>query len=113
MAYTSYSIYFVVYLNAEHVDNIMSNTLADTLSDTESFDEFEEVLVQLTSIQEIQEDALLRLARLQQSLTRNISVDHNWDEVLDELHAVALRSIRETGQNPFGSAVHQMIKKLK
>ena len=104
-----------MYLNAEHVDNIMSNTLADTLSDTESFDEseFDEVLVQLTSIQEIQEDALLRLARLQQSLTRKISVDHNWDEVLDELHAVALRSIRETGQNPFGSAVHQMIKKLK
>ena len=88
---------------------------SDTLSDTESFDEFDEVLVQLTSIQEIQEDALLRLERIQQTLTQRLTVSvdgvvRDWDEVLDELHAVALRSIRETGQNPFGSAVQHIIK---
>lgn len=94
--------------------------MSNTLSDTESFDEFDEsefdeVLVQLTSIQEIQEDALLRLERIKQALTQRLTVSvdgvvRDWDEVLDELHAVALRSIRETGQNPFGSAVQQIIK---
>ena len=99
--------------------------MSNTLSDTESFDEsefdeseFDEVLVQLTSIQEIQEDALLRLERVQQALTQRLTVSvdgvvREWDEVLDELHAVALHSIRETGQNPFGSAVQEIIKKLK
>ena len=94
----------------------MSNTLADTLSDEFDESDFDDVLVQLTSIQEIQEDALVRLERLQKSLraARTVSVDgvvREWDEVLDELHVAALRDIRETGQNPFGAAVQRVITK--
>ena len=89
----------------------MSDTESDF--DTEGLDrDFDEVLVQLTSIQEIQEDALLRLERLK-CLSRTLTipvdgVERDWYEVLDELHIAALRNIRESGKNTFG----MMIKSL-
>lgn len=89
----------------------MSDTESDF--DTEGLEhDFDEVLVQLTSIQEIQEDALLRLERLK-CLSRTLTipvdgVERDWYEVLDELHVAALRNIRESGKNTFG----MMIKSL-
>lgn len=101
-------------INQYRIDNAMSDTESDF--DTEELErEFDDVLVQLTSIQEIQEDALLRLERLQhlqcaqRGLTISVDgVEREWNEVIDELHIDALRNIRESGKNTFGT----MIKSL-
>jgi len=95
----------------------MSESDSDLDLDLDS--DFDEVLVQLTSIQEIQEDALMRLEHLKKTiecaarpLTISVDgVDREWDEVLDELHAAALRGIRETGKNTFGTAVRHVLSK--
>lgn len=77
----------------------MSDTESDF--DTEELDrEFDEVLVQLTSIQEIQEDALLRLESLQglQRALKLIDLD-----VIETMHTAALHEISQTGTSSFGT----------
>lgn len=96
--YTSYSIHYMD-LNIYHIDNTMSDTESDF--DTEELErEFDEVLVQLTSIQEIQEDALLRLERLQ-GLQRALKLIDL--EMIETMHTAALHEISQTGTSSFGT----------
>jgi hypothetical protein len=77
----------------------MSDTESDF--DTEELErEFDNVLVQLTSIQEIQEDALLRLERLQRLQRAVESFDL---DVIETMHTAALHEISQTGTSSFGA----------
>jgi hypothetical protein len=87
------------------------------MSDTESFadtewidSEFDNVLVQLTSIQEIQEDALLRLERLQR-LQR--AVEPFDLDMIETMHTAALHEISQTGTSSFGTHLLNYFKSHK
>jgi hypothetical protein len=85
----------------------MSDTESDF--DTEGLDrDFDEVLVQLTSIQEIQEDALLRLERLQRAIQPSIDL-----EMIETLHTTALHEISQTGTSTFGAALIRLLESHK
>lgn len=86
-------------LNIYRIDNTMSDT--ESLADTEWIDsEFDNVLVQLTSIQEIQEDALMRLERLQrlQRALEPFDLD-----MIETMHTAALHEISQTGTSSCGT----------
>jgi len=103
MAYTFYCMKEVdcTSINQYRIDNAMSDTESDF--DTEELErEFDDVLVQLTSIQEIQEDALLRLERLQHLQCAPESNGFDLD-MIETMHTAALHEISQTGMSSFGT----------
>lgn len=86
------------------------NKMSDSDSDSE-FDEtlFDEVLVQLTVVHDLQEDAYVRLQRLQRIDSTLPKECLPWDRI-EALHASALQEIAQTGFSTFSASLHALLK---
>jgi protoheme ferro-lyase len=97
-------------MSTEHVE--------DTESDEEYHldEDFNEVILMLSRIQETHDQALAGLQRIQQQLSQRImittdGITSDLAEVLRDLHHSALQEIEEKGESSFGSNMIDLLNR--